>query len=194
MVTTAQQQELSELEAKFEAVFGNPELLALVVARTSAAEQRVTLPLVSRAWHAAAAAAAAGSQRQQRDLQVPEVPLWYVQRVWRAQDSGFRLRAAEIAAINGQMDSLKWMMRGQGLREWDACSAAAYGGQLKVLQWLRAQNRPWDADTCRYAAWSGHLSVLRWARQQDPPCPWDANTCSGAALNGDLSVLQWLRQ
>jgi hypothetical protein len=192
MVQTRRQEQREQLEARQQAVFGNPDLLALVVTHVSAVERRITLPLLSRAWQAAAAAAPVPQPR----VGDRALPLWHVQRIWAQVSKDRRGYAAMIAAAHGQTDSLAWM-RGAGL-EWHAqiCIAAAGGGQLGILKWLRSQDPPcpWDEHTCGGAALNGHLAVLQWARQQDPPCPWDDWTCSSAAENGHLAVLQWLRQ
>jgi hypothetical protein len=106
----------TSLQARHDAVFGNPDLLALVAARMTPTEKRVTLPLLSRAWQAAAVAAVRAERLaisdddiedddfddndDDGDLYDPDyhfVPLWYIQSNW-GRGSRFRRRAAVSAA------------------------------------------------------------------------------------------------
>ena len=69
------------------------------------------------------------------------------------------------------------------------CSYAALNGNLDLLKWARENGCEWDSWTCSNAALNGHLDVLKWARENG--CQWDYMTCSNAALNGHLDVLKW---
>ena len=96
------------------------------------------------------------------------------------------------AALNGNLELIKWA-RQMGC-EWDelTCSGAAMNGHLHVLKWLHENGCPWDKYVCQLAAEDGHLETLKWARENG--CAWDEYTCTYAARNGHLKVLQWARE
>jgi hypothetical protein len=84
---------------------------------------------------------------------------------------------------------------------WSAyvCSSAALNGQLEVLKWARANGAPWNEWTCAYAAGGGHLEVLKWV--QENGAPWDGfvqmqlekgmwKSCSGYTQMAPLRSLQ----
>jgi hypothetical protein len=54
------------------------------------------------------------------------------------------------------------------------CKWAALQGQLEILKWLRENDFPWDEKTCTRAVRGGHLEVLQWLRANS--CPWNENT------------------
>jgi len=54
------------------------------------------------------------------------------------------------------------------------CKWAALQGQLEILKWLRENDFPWDEKTCTRAVRGGHLEVLQWLRADS--CPWNENT------------------
>lgn len=104
---------------------------------------------------------------------------------------------AAIAAINGQLKVLHWLLEPQCREEnvegaffVTVCLNAAAGGHLEVLKWARSKNFYWDSWTCILAALGGHLEVLKWARSNG--CSWDDRVCAAAALGGQLEVLKWL--
>jgi len=99
------------------------------------------------------------------------------------------LGISNMAAENGHLHILEWMLKEDRLAEEHVCYYAAKGGHLSVLQWARANGCPWDELTCAYAADSGHLQVLQWARTNG--CPWDERTCAYAVRSGQQQVLQW---
>ena len=72
------------------------------------------------------------------------------------------------------------------------CSNAAMNGQLEVLRWVHANGCPWDAATPAYAAENGHLEVLQWAVTNG--CDWDREICCDfAMLRGRHHVCAWIR-
>jgi hypothetical protein len=97
----------------------------------------------------------------------------------------------EDAALEGNLEVLKWARKNGA--PWDVwtCACAAGHGHLTVLKWARENGAPWDVQTCRHAAKGGHLEVLKWARKHG--ALWDEWTCIFAAKNGHLGVLKWVR-
>ena len=120
-------------------------------------------------------------------------------------------------ALNGKLESLKFL-RENGC-PWDetTCSSAAKNGHLECLKYARANGCPWDETTCHnaaensqleclkyairngcggrtcsWAAESGRLECLKYARENG--CPWDEDTCSRAAKNGHIECLKYARE
>jgi hypothetical protein len=75
--------------------------------------------------------------------------------------------------------------------DWDefTCARAAINGNLDVLKYLHENGCPWDEHACAYAAIYGNLDVLKYLRENG--CPWDDFTCLFAAQNNHLEVLIW---
>ena len=65
------------------------------------------------------------------------------------------------------------------------CKWAALQGQLEILKWLRENDFPWDSETCEFAAMNGHLEVLQRARAHG--CRRTVSMCSKAAQGGHLA-------
>ena len=118
---------------------------------------------------------------------------WMRSREERWHEGTYRVKydACALAAMDGNLEMLKWA-RAHGC-EWDAftCACAAWGGHLEVLKWARANGCEWDWQTCACAALEGHLEVLKWARENG--CEWSLETCEAAAEHGHLEVLRWAR-
>ena len=70
------------------------------------------------------------------------------------------------------------------------CEEAALNGQLECLKYLRERGCPWDVWTCRDAASNGHLECLKYAHERG--CPWDAKTYFCAMSNGNMEVILFL--
>ena len=139
--------------------------------------------------------ALAGVNRaSRRALAEVEGMKWIRSREERWHEARCRVKydACKLAAMDGNLEMLKWA-RAHGC-EWDSntCAHAALGGHLEVLQWLRENGCQWDELTCTWAAAKGHLEVLKWARANG--CQWDRRICVLAAVNGHLNVLQWARE
>lgn len=97
------------------------------------------------------------------------------------------------AAYNGQLEVLKWLdQQGYKIFKEDLCAFAARGGHFEVLKWLRSKDCPWSTQTCAKAASGGHLKILKWLRKHG--CPWDVSATYFAAKNGHLEILNWLSQ
>jgi len=142
-----------------------------------------------------------------------------------AYDSGLRFplfsnQLSMIAAREGYMDILEWLLEVRvpiGPPTWKAatargrlevlqwlqdhniprpegeslCNIAARSGRINVLEWARAQGMPWNESTCIEAAAEGELETLKYLRRGG--CPWNEESCSWAAFHGDVRILQWLR-
>lgn len=64
----------------------------------------------------------------------------------------------------------------------DACERAAMNGDLECLKYAHEHGCPWDEETCRLAATNGHLECLQYAHEHG--CPLDETTCERAAEKG----------
>lgn len=93
------------------------------------------------------------------------------------------------AALLGELEILKCLLK-NGF-EWysDTCAAAAYGGFLDILKYCHENGCPWDRETCENAAWKGNLEILKYAHENG--CPWSQWTCAFAAAEGHLEVLKY---
>lgn len=58
------------------------------------------------------------------------------------------------------------------------CRYAAVNGDIEILKYLHEHGCPWDKYTCSAASSNGHLNCLKYAHEEG--CPWDENTCSKA--------------
>ena len=68
------------------------------------------------------------------------------------------------------------------------CMNAALNGNLELLKWLWQMGCEWDELTCSGAALNGHLGVLKWLRENG--CPWDKYVCQLAVEDGARLILQ----
>ena len=95
-------------------------------------------------------------------------------------------------ALNGKLESLKFL-RVKGC-PWDetTCSSAAKNGHLECLKYAHENGCPWDKYTCSWATENGRLECLKYARENG--CPWDEDTCSRAAKNGHIECLKYARE
>ena len=115
-----------------------------------------------------------------------------------------RTRLAYLAAYNGHLLLLRWLVRHLSPRKEEKevkedlgrfAAAAVKGGSMKVLKWAKEKGCPIekDEDVCSLAARGGHLGILQWLRSQG--CKWDwEDMCSEAAASGNLELLVWLRR
>jgi hypothetical protein len=118
----------------------------------------------------------------------------------RADTQKFEMRNDEVmkmAAENGRIDVLEWLVE-QGLHtSLDTYVCAARGGHIHVLEWLQSQDgsvlyysRP---SICAAAAGGGSIETLKWLRSQNPFYSWDESACRAAAKGGHFDTLKWLR-
>ncbi len=106
--------------------------------------------------------------------------------------SRIRDNVFENAAMNGQLDVLKWAYANDYKNSFDASYFAAINGQVDVLKWL-GEHSVMDIKTCIFAAANGHLEVLKWAKEID--YKWEITSiCDIAASRGYLHILQWAHE
>jgi len=107
-------------------------------------------------------------------------------------DTSFDVTVYYDAALNGQLETIKWLREHQISWSPDVCTCAALRGDLPMLVWLKDNKCPWSSRACAAAAENGHLSVLMWLRANG--CPWDSTVFTGAASRGKLRILEWLEK
>ncbi len=71
--------------------------------------------------------------------------------------------------IKHGLDFTKFWYSQGFLNKSNLCNFAAMNGQIETLKWARANGCYWDEYTCRIVAKNGHLETLKWAR--DNGCP-----------------------
>ena len=77
-------------------------------------------------------------------------------------------------------------------REWwdvDTCEHAAMNGQLECLKFLHTQGCEWNSSTCSSAAGTGKLDCLKYAVESG--CPLNVKVHECAAMNGQLECLKY---
>jgi len=99
-----------------------------------------------------------------------------------------------VAALQGNMEMVKYCVANEcPVDEW-ACAYAASGGRLEVLKYLREEAKaPWNWNTAYLAAESGHLHILEYLveRKFDE---YEEDACENAAKNGHLDCLKYLHE
>ena len=103
--------------------------------------------------------------------------------------------ACEVAAQDGHLEVLQWLIDHEAPMNEGTCARAAEGGSLAALKMLREHDCAWDHTTCEFAASEGHLDILKFAREQG--CPLGERqratvACSGAAAGLHLRTVQWI--
>ena len=103
----------------------------------------------------------------------------------------------KIAADNGHYEMLEWAIEEFGMpTDNGACCAAALNGNLDSLKWLRARGFPWDGDVLSSAAGNRKgREIIEWAlangcevnQHRDP-----SEMMEHATINGQLDTLKWL--
>lgn len=130
---------------------------------------------------------------------------------------------ANIAALKGNLDILRWSKE-QGYDPEDYCfSQAVLGGHLHILQWLDGDDNDYYTydDLFALAAEVGNVEILQWLddnnyKRDEKDCVcnyaaekghihviewclkkgwmWDKSTCLYAAEGGQLETLKWLEE
>jgi hypothetical protein len=97
----------------------------------------------------------------------------------------------QYAAMNGDIDILKYLHEHGCPWGEDTCRAASQNGHLECLKYAHEEGCPWDENTCSYACVSNnaHLDCLKYAHENG--CPWDKYTCMYAAQNGYEDCLKY---
>jgi hypothetical protein len=107
---------------------------------------------------------------------------------WRDPESAF---CSKVARTN-KLELLKWA-REEKKCEWDewTIKAAAIQGNLEMVKYCVANECPVDEWACSFAAENGHLECLKYLREE-ANAPWDWKTANLAASNGHLHILEYL--
>ncbi|KAG7383356.1 hypothetical protein PHYPSEUDO_003736 [Phytophthora pseudosyringae] len=106
--------------------------------------------------------------------------------------------ATEMAAANGDLESLQWLMEsylpGEFLTK--AVAAAAANGHLRVLQWLHEQHHDrgyWGNTEMCGALTHEHAEVVQWLREHAVPrAECRVEVMDAAAGAGYLNIVKWL--
>ncbi|CAL6349162.1 unnamed protein product [Bathycoccus prasinos] len=103
-------------------------------------------------------------------------------------------RTIRAAAIQGNLEMVKYCVANEcPIDEW-ACARAAENGHLEILKYLHeVAKAPWGSGTAAWAAENGHLHILEYLveRKYDR---FDEGACENAAMNGHLDCLKYLRE
>jgi hypothetical protein len=81
---------------------------------------------------------------------------------WESKTSG-------IAAINGNLDMLKYCVENGCEVHTGVCACAAHNGHLDCLKYLRMKNCPWNERVCEFAHENNHIDVLTYAVKSKCP-------------------------
>ena len=98
------------------------------------------------------------------------------------------------AAVQGNLEMVKYCVANQCPIDKQACARAAAGGQLECLKYLHEEVKaPWDWDTASSAALNGHLHILEYLveRKYDK---YSEGACHMAAKFGELGCLKYLHE
>jgi hypothetical protein len=91
-----------------------------------------------------------------------------------------------IAAENGHLEILTWLIN-QGYRyDSSVPQAAACHGHLPIIQYLRSIGCPWDGRTPATAAYYGHYDILKWCIENH--CPYKMNAIIYAVKNSLMAL------
>jgi len=73
------------------------------------------------------------------------------------------------AAINGNLDMLKYCVENGCKVHNGTCAEAAKYGHLDCLEYLRSKNYPWDERVCEVAHENNHIDILAYAVKNKAP-------------------------
>ena len=99
-----------------------------------------------------------------------------------------------IAALQGNMEMVKYCVANECPIDEFACENAAENGQLECLKYLHEEGKaPWDSRTAAWAAENGHLHILEYLveRKFDK---YSELACMRAAKYGHLDCLKYLHE
>ena len=99
------------------------------------------------------------------------------------------------AALNGNLDILKYCLANESPGVYACCEGAAQGGQLECLKYLHEEVRaPWNANTATLAIESDNtLHILEYLVEREYD-EFDGSACSYAVSNGKLDCLKYLHE
>ena len=94
-------------------------------------------------------------------------------------------RFCSRVAQTNNLDFLKWAREVKQCA-WDeeTIGCAAIQGNLEIVKYCAENGCPMDAIACSDAASNGHLDVLKYLHEHD--CPWDSYTCQYAHDNDHI--------
>ena len=78
-------------------------------------------------------------------------------------------KASNVAAINGNLDMLKYCCENGCEIHEGTCANAARNGHLDCLEYLRSKNCPWDSWVCKEAHENNHMDILTYAVKNKCP-------------------------
>ena len=95
-------------------------------------------------------------------------------------------------ALTNKLELFKWA-REEKKCEWDnrTITKAAIQGNLEMVKYCVANECPIDEWTCAGAAYHGHLECLKYLHEE-VKAPWDWQTAAWAAEEGHLHILEYL--
>src|SRR5436190_9729238 len=103
--------------------------------------------------------------------------------------------ACEIAAMNGHLGILKFLLENECGWNSFACSWAAFNGHLEIVKWVKENGYEHDKWICSSAAFNGHLEVIKWVKDNLKDNYLDnTSICLNAAINGHLEVIKWAKE
>ena len=93
-------------------------------------------------------------------------------------------------ARTNNLDFLKWVREVKRCA-WDEGTIiqAAIQGNLEMVKYCVENDCPMDEYACANAAFDGHLDVLKYLHEHD--CPWDSNTCLYAYDYNQIDCLNY---
>lgn len=106
-----------------------------------------------------------------------------------------------VAAQNGYLEVLKWLVENDFVCGGDTFVAAARGGNIHILEWLKnikhrnvnKMSPSYNSSLYEAAASAGNLHILRWLTINDFPKS-GYGPFNGAARSGNIKVLEWLKE
>ncbi len=94
------------------------------------------------------------------------------------------------AALNGNLDTLKWMLDNNFPKDVWTFAYAAEKGNFHILKWMFENNFPKDEQTFAIIALNGNFDILKW--MFDNHFPKNEKTFIFATYNGNLDILKWM--
>ena len=99
-----------------------------------------------------------------------------------------------MAALQGNLEMVKYCVANECPIDEVACAYAAQNGHLECLKYLREEVKaPWGSGTASWAAAYGHLHILEYLVERK--CDqFDEDACAFAAAKGQLDCLKYLHE
>ena len=126
---------------------------------------------------------------------------WEHKSLWGSWWEDHRYFCSQVAKTN-KLELLKWI-REEKKCLWDSrtITAAAIQDNLETVKYCVANYCLIDSEACAYAALNGHLEILKYLREEGKApwgsstaalAPWDWRIAAWAAKNGHLHILEYL--